>query len=302
MRLASVPAYLQRTEVADGRPEAETEGELAAGESHSSRGPSPVRHRTVTTLTLVAPLRTRRHRTGLAATVAAAMALLAACETGSGPASADDPAATTTEPARTVPEVTAGALRAEVQPPRDPRPGATEHEVLLYGDSVAVLIADDLAAEVDAPLVVDGMDCRRLDRRFTGPCGGVPDGVEVPSGLADLGPAVRMLDDPAGAVAVVVIANNAALQPEDLDAAMAELAPVRRVWWVTARVDGRGWQDPNNRRIAELAQRDPRAGVIDWFAASEDRGWLRDNVHPGDEGQAAFAELVAAHLRCDCTP
>lgn len=203
---------------------------------------------------------------------------------------------------RTVPEAVDGALRAEVPRARGPRRGAIEHEVLLYGDSVALLVADDLAIELDAPFVVDAVDCRRLDRGFTGPCGGVPRGVDVPSGVDGLGPAAAMLDEPSDAVAIVVIANNAAIDARDLDQAMALLRPLRRVWWVTARVDGRGWQDPNNALLADLAARDPRAGVIDWFAASEGRGWLVDNVHPGDDGQAALARLVAAHLRCDCTP
>ncbi len=239
-------------------------------------------------------------RCGLATALTVAAGFGASC---SGTEAATPPApTTTTAPLRTVPDPVGGALRAEVPPPDDPRPGAVEHEVLLYGDSVAVLVADDLALELDAPLVVDAVDCRRLDRGFTGPCGGVPSGAAVPSGVDGVAPAAATLDDPASAEAVVVIANNAALDAGDLDATMAALAPLPRVWWVTTRVDGRGWQDPNNRLLTELADRDPRAEVIDWFGASEGRDWLVDNVHPGDEGQAALADLVAAHLRCGCTP
>ena len=229
-------------------------------------------------------------------------ALVASCGAGAEVAAPPDTVGITTTTARTVPAPVAGSLRAEVPPPPDSGPGARRDEVLLYGDSVALLVADDLAAELDAPLVVDAVDCRRLDAGFRGPCGGVPAGVDVPSALTDLAPAAALLDEPATAVAVVVIANNAALGAADLDEAMIALDPVPRVWWVTTRVDGRAWQDPNNELLAELAERDPRARVIDWFNASEGRGWLVDNVHPGDEGQAAFAELVAAHLRCDCTP
>lgn len=227
--------------------------------------------------------------------------LAGACGSGDGEAMADDvaPAATV---ARAVPAAVDGSLRAEIPPPDDARDGVIDQEVLLYGDSVAMLAADDLAVELDGPLVVDAVDCRRLDRAFTGPCGGVPAGVDVPSGLDDLPGATDLLDDPATAAAVVVIANNAALDAADLDAAMAATTPLPRVWWVTTRVEGRGWQDPNNRLLDELAARDPRARVIDWFAASEGRGWLVDNVHPGEEGQAALADLVADHLRCDCTP
>jgi hypothetical protein len=231
-----------------------------------------------------------------------ALGVMAACSSGTEIAAPQGPPPTAAAPVRTVPLPVDGALRADVPPPEEPRPGAIEHEVLLYGDSVALLLADDLAVELDAPLVVDAVDCRRLDRRFTGPCGGVPAGTDVPSGLAGLTPAAAVLDDPATAVAVVVIANNAALDADDLDAAMAALATLPRVWWVTTRVEGRAWQDPNNRLLAELAQRDLRGRLIDWFAASDGEGWLVDNVHPGEEGQSALADLIAAHLRCDCTP
>lgn len=240
----------------------------------------------------------------MAITLAAALAagVTASCGSGTEVAAPQEPVAPTTTVVRTVPAAVDGSLVAQVPPPDEPRAGAIGHEVLLYGDSVAVLIADDLAAEVDAPLVVDAVDCRRLDAGFTGPCGGVPAGADVASGLADLAPATKLLDDPSTAVAVVVIANNSALDAADLARAMDALGPLPRVWWVTTRVEGRGWQDPNNRLLTELAGRDPRAGVIEWFAASEGRGWLVDNVHPGDEGQVELADLVAAHLRCDCTP
>lgn len=234
--------------------------------------------------------------------MAIAAVLISSCATATEVAAPDDAPFRTTTTLRRVPPVVDGSLRAEVPPPPERRADALEHEVLLYGDSVAVLIADELAAAVDAPLVVDAADCRRLDRGFAGPCGGVPAGVEVSSGVAGLEPVVATLDDPARAVAVVSIANNAALHPDDLTAAMAALGPLPRVWWVTTRVEGRAWQDPNNQLLVQLAEQDARAGVIDWFAASEGRDWLVDNVHPGDEGQAALADLVAAHLRCDCTP
>jgi len=130
----------------------------------------------------------------------------------------------------------------------------------------------------------------------------VPPGEVVPPAVDDLAPAVARLDDPASATAVVVIANNAALAAEDLDASMAALQPVPNVWWVTTGVAGRGWRDPNNALLADLAARDPRAGLIDWFAASDGKPLLADNVHPDDAGQVVLAELIADHVRCDCTP
>lgn len=241
----------------------------------------------------------RGHVRGGAAALALAGAVLAGCAA----APAEEPAATTTtEPGRQVPEPVAGALRAHVPAEPELAASAEAAEVLLFGDSVAVLFADDLAGRLLAPLTVDAVDCRRLDAGFQGPCGGVPSGTAAAPGLDDLVARAGELAQPEQTVAVVVIANNAALRQEDLEAAMAAMADLRRVWWVTSRVDGRGWQDPNNRLLAELADRHANAGVIDWFAASEGQDWLADNVHPDDEGQASLARLVADHVACDCTP
>lgn len=241
-------------------------------------------------------------------TSAALAVALGACgaEPGGTVAAGEEPVSTTTAPERTVPAATDGSLRAHVPAAEPAEPveptEAAIGEVLLYGDSVALLLADDLAAALSEPLTVDAVDCRRLDAGFEGPCGGVPAGTTVASGLEDLERAAGELEQPSAAAAVVVIANNAALRAEQLDAAMATLTGVPRVWWVTARVGGRGWQDPNNQLLDELAARDERARIIDWFAASAGQDWLADNVHPDDQGQAALAELVAAHLECDCTP
>lgn len=179
---------------------------------------------------------------------------------------------------------------------------ARPERILLFGDSVARLVGDDLAEVIDwdGTLEVDGTDCRRLDRGFDGPCGGVPAGRHVTSGVDGLRDAIG------GGVdfdaVVIVIANNAALDVEDLDQAMAVLAEVPTVWWVTTSVEGRGWRDPNNALLLDLAARDERARTIDWNTESGGRDLLSDHVHPNEEGQQVLAALVADHLRCGCTP
>lgn len=244
------------------------------------------------------PHGSRSRRRTLAGALAA-LALLAACgQPTPERATPAEQAPPTTEARRTVPDPADGAVRVAVGP-AEPETG--DPTVLLFGDSVAVLVADDLAAELDGALVVDAVDCRRLDAGFRGHCGGVPAGTVVGASLDTLAANVAGVTDP-DIVGVVVLANNAALRAEDLDRAMTALDGFHRVWWVTARVSGPAWQDPNNALLADLAARDPRAGVIDWFAASEGRPWLADGVHPNDDGQAALAALVAEHVRCDCTP
>lgn len=176
------------------------------------------------------------------------------------------------------------------------RPG----DVLLVGDSVLVLVLDDLAGRLRAPLRVDGADCRQLGAAVSGPCGGVPTGIRVDSGIDAVG-AARAGEGTAPGSAVFVLANNASITRTELDAAMTAADGIDHVWWVNTRIEGFGRQDPNNRLLAELVDDDPRAGLVDWFAASEGQDWLADNVHPNDEGQEALAALIEERLRCRCT-
>lgn len=175
--------------------------------------------------------------------------------------------------------------------------------VLLFGDSVARMVSEDLeeALGPDVELDVDVADCRRLDRGFTGPCGSVPPGAVIDSGVDGLRDAMEERVTPPDVV-VVVIGNNAALSRDDMDSAMAALAAVPRVWWVTTNVEGRGWRDPNNALMAAVADDEPSARTIDWFAASEDRDLLVDHVHPNAEGSRVLADLIASHVGCDCVP
>lgn len=182
--------------------------------------------------------------------------------------------------------------------------GSADPVILAVGDSVLVLIADELAARLDGALTIDGTDCRRLDQGFTGSCGQVPAGTRVLGGIdaiahdvADLG-----LRNISPTVGVVVLANNSSLAADDLDAAMAAFGPVEAVYWVNTRIDGFGRQDPNNRALDALAERNPRAIVVDWFAASADRDWRDDHVHPNAAGQIALADLIADAIACGCRP
>lgn len=236
---------------------------------------------------------------------AAFLVLLAACSTS--PVTVDRAEGDAPRP-RLAPEN--GTVRTTVLAPTssDPRPGpgdgAPDGEqlggVLLVGDSVLVLLLDDLAGRLRSTLHVDGADCRQLGSSVTGPCGGVAPGTRVASGLDALA-SIRAGEQVQPDAAVFVLANNATITREELDAAMAASAGIDHVWWVNTRIIGFGRQDLNNRLLAELAERDPRAGVVDWFGASEGEEWLADNVHPNDEGQAALADLIEDRLRCRCT-
>lgn len=199
------------------------------------------------------------------------------------------------------------ACAAEAVPSQGPATTASSPPpppVLLVGDSVLALVADDLAGRLDAPVHVDAVDCRELADATDGGCGSVPAGTTVPSGIEAIASSVEDLaaEGVVPSAAVLVLANNSSMTASDLDAAMAAADGIDRVWWVNARIDGFGRQDVNNRLLDELADRDPRAGVVDWFGASSGRAWLSDHVHPDETGQRRLARLIADHLACDCRP
>jgi hypothetical protein len=200
-------------------------------------------------------------------------------------------------PGPTVPAPRDGVLRTRIEAAGTTGAATGVDDVLLVGDSVLVLIADDLARELDATLYVDAVDCRELADASSGGCGGVPEGKTIDSGVEAIERAVGSFD---GAelpdAAVLVLANNATITRAGVDAAMAAAAGIERVWWVNARIDGFGRQDLNNAVLDDLARRDPRAGVVDWFGASDGQDWFADHVHPDETGQRVLADLVAKNL------
>ena len=232
---------------------------------------------------------------------------LAAAACGSGvsttsaatTSSTEAPTSTTVGPSF---EPVDGVLRVRVAEP-DPASTAPD-EVLVVGDSVAVLVADDLAGALGAALYVDGADCRELGETLPGGCGGVPAGTEVESGIDAIRSSLTALaaEGVVPDVAVLVLADNSSITAAELDEAMAAADGITKVWWVNARIHGFGRQDTNNELLDDLSARNPRAGVVDWYGASADEDWLADHVHPNEAGQAAYARLVARHVECGCVP
>ncbi len=275
-----------------------------------------------------------RGRTGSGRRLLRTAALGLLCGAGAGaPAGETERAADFPEPSgsattastttTTAPPVTFGSLRASIRgtddlaSPAEPRPSEgppsseepppqddPPEDVVLVGDSVLVLVADDIARRLPSTLHVDAADCRRIDMQVSGPCGGVPSGAVVDDGITAIAETVsetrrRGIEPEA---AVIILGNNSDLDAGVLDEAMTALAGIPKVWWVTTRIEGFGRQDPNNALLTALAERDERAGVIDWYGHSTGQDWLADHVHPNPTGEQALSALIARHLRCDCTP
>jgi len=101
-----------------------------------------------------------------------------------------------------------------------------------------------------------------------------------------------------GAVVVVHVGNNGIFSAAMFDEMMRTLAAAEQVIFVNDRVP-RQWERPNNLMLAENVKRYPRAVLIDWYAAVQDRPELfwDDGMHLRPDGARLYAELIAAQVK-----
>jgi hypothetical protein len=172
-------------------------------------------------------------------------------------------------------------------------PADPPNEVLFVGDSVLVSIEDELDQQGEVEADVYAVECRALESPAYGPCGSVPAGTTITSGLDALSEALVEHPDPDAIV--LVLANNSLVTDEAVDQAMALIPPDRPVWWVLPLVD-REWEQDNVDTLRSAQKRYPAIGIIDWPALARGKPWLRDEVHPNDIGQQALAGLIINRL------
>jgi lysophospholipase L1-like esterase len=145
--------------------------------------------------------------------------------------------------------------------------------VTLVGDSVMLGAAPDLLAAFGDRASVDAKVGRQAEA---------------------LGPVIAQIatEGRLQSVVVVQVGINGTVTEEDLRAIEAAAAG-RRLLIVNARVP-RSWEASNNALVAELVPRLENAEVIDWYAASADKGdwYLDDAVHLTEAGRAGYAALI----------
>jgi lysophospholipase L1-like esterase len=105
----------------------------------------------------------------------------------------------------------------------------------------------------------------------------------------------------AGTLPEVVVLNlgvNGPLHSAQFERAMAALADVERVVWVTVTVP-RPWEETTNAVLAKQVPRYDNAVLVDWHAASAGRKGLfwRDGYHPRPKGAELYARMIAAAVR-----
>ncbi len=182
------------------------------------------------------------------------------------PAPAHSPAPATSRP----------ALDATPRP--RPTTAPRDRVVFALGDSVLVDAAGALADALGR-VEVDASVGRQVD-----------DGIEI----LEARRAAGTLPD----VVVVNLGVNGPLYVAQFERAMAALAEVDRVVWITVKVP-RPWESHTNRVLAQQVPRYPNAVLVDWHAATVGRPELfwKDGYHPRGEGSQLYASLIAAAIR-----
>ncbi|WP_261809328.1 acyltransferase family protein [Levilactobacillus humaensis] len=94
---------------------------------------------------------------------------------------------------------------------------------------------------------------------------------------------------------LINIGTNGYVTPEQAKDIVEAIGPNHEIFWVTAHVPTREWQNSVNRRIQKTADAYKNVHVIDWYstAKGEDKWFVSDHVHPNNRGNRHYTSLIA---------
>lgn len=97
------------------------------------------------------------------------------------------------------------------------------------------------------------------------------------------------------------IGTNGTVETDQLDDIMKAIGPKRQVYWTTAYVPNRSWQNQVNDTLAAGAKKYKNLHIIDWYSLAKNHpGWFTsDGIHPNNTGVEHFAGLVANSIAKD---
>lgn len=96
-------------------------------------------------------------------------------------------------------------------------------------------------------------------------------------------------------IVVLNLGTNGAMTQDTLDDILSAIGPGHQIFWVTAHVPTKPWQQTVNDEIKDVAKKHKNVHVVDWYKASQGHTeWFAsDNVHMGPAGNDHFARLIA---------
>lgn len=159
---------------------------------------------------------------------------------------------------------------------------ALQHTPLTsVGDSVMIDISGGLQLLFPGA-VVDGQVGRQMDAAET-----------VVKQLASSG---KISDN-----LLMNIGTNGTVTPDQVESVLATVGPNRQVYWTTAYVPNRVWQNQVNSTLIKEAKHHHNLHIINWYGlAKKHPGWFTsDGIHPNNTGVRHFAGLIAKSIAKD---
>jgi peptidoglycan/LPS O-acetylase OafA/YrhL len=97
---------------------------------------------------------------------------------------------------------------------------------------------------------------------------------------------------------LVNIGTNGTITNAQADQVIHAIGPGHQVFWVTAHVPTRSWQNQVNTQINKTAKKYSNVHVIDWYSMALKQGsWFGDdNVHPNTTGNKHLTALIANRI------
>ena len=99
-------------------------------------------------------------------------------------------------------------------------------------------------------------------------------------------------------IVVLNLGTNGAMSQQTINDILAQIGPDRQVYWLTAHVPTKPWQQTVNEEIKATAKKHHNVHLVDWYAMSEQHSeWFAsDNVHMGERGNNNYARLIAKSI------
>lgn len=99
-------------------------------------------------------------------------------------------------------------------------------------------------------------------------------------------------------IVVLNLGTNGAMTEQTIDDILNTIGPDRQVYWLTAHVPTKPWQQTVNDEINATAKKHKNVHVVDWYGMSEKHSeWFAsDNVHMGEQGNDNYARLIAKSI------
>lgn len=98
-------------------------------------------------------------------------------------------------------------------------------------------------------------------------------------------------------IVIINLGTNGALSDDTINQILDKVGN-RQVYWITAHIPTKNWQNAVNKSIRQTAKQHQNVHVIDWNKYSDGHtSWFAsDGVHPSDKGNVYFTRFIVSEI------